>query len=321
MKTNTNSSLAVVIPHHNQTDYLINIIALINDQTCQPNQIIIVDDASPEPDFAPINDLCSSRKNMGNIELVRLEKKSGPNTAITTGLQKTTAQFVAVIACDDWISPNFFKESIEQLTKFPKAAFCFSDPSTFQQIDHKKKFNLYLSQKPAFFSPDDFVKIWSRISFTFPTNSVVYRREKLNSIGNFWASMEIYADWFACHVLALEFGACYIPKNQTSLFESSTSYSQSFSKKRRQRASFFDVTLSCLSEKHPLIASKLSQIGIVPEYNMFFLSIVLQHKVFCTKNVIVKIITRHMWAFVRPLMTRQLRLACRSFFTPRTKWH
>ena len=81
------------------------------------------------------------------------------------------------------------------------------------------QFKALPSFKPTFLTPEDIVRFWSTVSFTFPSNSAVFRRSKLIAIGKFHPKMEIYADWFACHALALENGMLPAKKFELAIFD------------------------------------------------------------------------------------------------------
>ena len=237
-----------------------------------------------------------------------MKRHSGPNVAINSGLNQSAGEFVAIIACDDWVHEDFFSCSIETLEQHEEAAFCFSDPAARKLGSPSPKyFHFGISDVSIFLKPDDLIELWSRIYFSFPTNTVIFRTKLLLNAGSFEPDLEIYADWYICHILAMQFGACYVPKNLTLLHVSKNTYSGSYSRSLQKKSAAFARVLKKICDEQNSIAVSFSRNRILPTYDLRLINIVNDNPIFATWSVRRSIALRHCWNCVRGLVPHKSR--------------
>ncbi len=307
------SNVSVVIPHRNQSANLSNMLAILERQSLTPDKIVVVDDASSSVELDRISKHFRKPNSRVRIELIRLKSHSGPNVAINTGIDHVETEYVSLVACDDWLHQDFFEENISELEKHLSAGFSFSDPGLYLSSPNRwTNSKLHLASKPTFLTPEDIVRFWSKVSFTFPSNSAVFRRSKLIAIGKFHPKMEIYADWFACHALALENGACYLPKNLSWLSLTPTSYSASFNKNVKRKKKCFEYTLGRISKFHQPMLANMQEANVLPEYDIFLAPSLFKFKEWRSSRFLFKVVCRYLWSKVLVFIPIRLRAMLRA---------
>ena len=92
--------ISVILPHHNRSHLIAAAIDSIRNQTLQPTEIIIVDDAS-EPDHR-----AALQKFSSIARIVFLEKNVGPGRARNVGVDAAQSEYLAFLDDDDEWFPN-----------------------------------------------------------------------------------------------------------------------------------------------------------------------------------------------------------------------
>lgn len=93
--------LTFIIPCYGRQQKLERAVASILAQAVQPEEIIIVDDASPEPLVLPPEMI-----TMGHLRLIRQPVNGGAAQARNTGMEAARTEWVSFLDSDDWLLPN-----------------------------------------------------------------------------------------------------------------------------------------------------------------------------------------------------------------------
>ena len=107
---------SVIIPTYGRPSYLAEAIASVLEQSVQDFEIIVVDDASPEPVTIPEDP---------RISLIRRPRNGGPSAARNTGLDAAGGRYVVFCDDDDLMSPQRLALATEGLSRAPLSV-CFS---------------------------------------------------------------------------------------------------------------------------------------------------------------------------------------------------
>lgn len=91
-------NVAVVVPTYDRRDLLIRALDSVRMQTVQPAQVVVVDDASPEP----VEPFISDQYDDHNITVVRHSNNRGAAAARNTGVEAVDAEYVAFLDSDDY---------------------------------------------------------------------------------------------------------------------------------------------------------------------------------------------------------------------------
>src|SRR5947199_5909690 len=111
-------SVGVLVPVRGPAPYLGEALESVLRQAPRPDAIVVVDDASPEPVHL---DPAHARRCM----LVRREERGGAPGARDTGLERLSADLVALIDADDVWRPGKLATQLAALAAHPEAAACF----------------------------------------------------------------------------------------------------------------------------------------------------------------------------------------------------
>jgi glycosyltransferase involved in cell wall biosynthesis len=105
MSALTLPSISVVIPAYKARNYLRESLASVAAQDYPVLEVIVIDDASPEP----IDDILqeySENKSAPRVLLLRHDRNQGLGASRNTGIQAATGEYVAFLDHDDLWAPN-----------------------------------------------------------------------------------------------------------------------------------------------------------------------------------------------------------------------
>ncbi len=97
----------IVIPCYNAQKYLLQTLKSIEDQTHQPNEILLIDDGSTDNSI-------SIAKEFG-VNIHRNPKNMGIGYTRQVGLELADGDYVAYLSADDTYHPRFLETSIKHL--------------------------------------------------------------------------------------------------------------------------------------------------------------------------------------------------------------
>jgi glycosyltransferase involved in cell wall biosynthesis len=108
----TRPSVSVVIPVYNRIEPLRRAVRSALDQTVAPDEIVIVDDASPDAVTAEALGIDDSR-----IRILRLPSNQGASAARMAGVTAARGEVVAFLDSDDTFSPGKLEAQLPLLGK------------------------------------------------------------------------------------------------------------------------------------------------------------------------------------------------------------
>ena len=300
--------ISIVIPNRNHARYVARAIDAYAAQTHRPDEIIIIDDASGDDSWRQIEALA---RQHDVIRPVRSREHKGINRTINQGLALARGAFVVVAASDDLIDPEFLRKCSRLMRAHPGAGFCFSDPSSFRVDGGKMRHHsFFISDRAKYLGPDDIEGLLRKAAFTFPANSLFFRRTALMEIGGFIPELEWHADWFAAHALGLRHGACYVPENLAFFRVSPGSYSARAFATWKGHAGVVRHFLELICGDFTDIGERLKRAAAIPEYDVRLIPLLLTHQArsrILSPRLIARILVRHAWSLVMPLLPWRLR--------------
>jgi len=199
------SKVTAVITAYNAGRYISRAIESALGQSFGPVHVIVVDDESSD------NTSEVARSYGDSVELIRLEKNSGPAVGRTTGLMNCKTEFMAFLDADDYWMPDFVQETISFLDTNPQiiavyTGFCVKD---WQGREYKMP---ELDRDDTEYYGDDgavcpnFYKFWSKY-MGIRTGTVMMRTEaalktegqradlRLTQDLEFWAYLGTFGRW------------------------------------------------------------------------------------------------------------------------------
>lgn len=148
-----------------------------------PNwELWIVNDASTEPHIREL--LGSYQAQDRRIKAIFLATNDRPANRFNSALKLATGEFIALLDCQDLLTPDALYEVALLVNRHPEADMIYSDED---KVDDRGKF------KDPFFKPD-----WCPDSFLsrmYTSNLGVYRRTQIEVIGGFrpsFAESQVY---------------------------------------------------------------------------------------------------------------------------------
>ncbi|HWF51775.1 MAG TPA: glycosyltransferase family 2 protein [Solirubrobacteraceae bacterium] len=111
-------SVGVIVPVYGAAPYLCEALESVLDQDPPPDEVIVVDDGSPEAvSLDPVH--------ATECRLVRRERRGGPGAARDTALALLTTDLVACADADDLWLPGKLAAQLDALARHPEVALCF----------------------------------------------------------------------------------------------------------------------------------------------------------------------------------------------------
>jgi glycosyltransferase involved in cell wall biosynthesis len=226
--------LSVIIPNYNHGRYIGRALESLLCQSVKPSEIIVIDDGSTDDSVAVISEF------LGRSSIVRLlknETNRGVEASISRGLTQASGDCLYWTSSDDHVLPGFVERSLAVLARYPQAGLVWSDNMTYEPATGMRNANrLCLSEPPRYFSRAELVELFRKNYIVCLSGfSSVMRRSAFLEPGVFVPSLKWYSDGFALTVIALRYGACYIPEVLTESHMSSKSYMRQGTRHRRNR--------------------------------------------------------------------------------------
>ncbi|MGI8513243.1 MAG: glycosyltransferase family 2 protein [Solirubrobacteraceae bacterium] len=178
--------VGVVLPVRTPLPYLGEALDAILGQEPAPAQVVVVDDASPDP-------LRLEPRHEGRCELLRLDASRGPAGARQAGLETLSTGLVALCDDDDAWEPGRLAAGLEALERHPDAAVCFGRaiivgeaglPTGERWAEPAAGVHAAASFGPVLYERNP-----------IPNSSALLRRTPLEQVGGFADSLTHGEDW------------------------------------------------------------------------------------------------------------------------------
>lgn len=206
-------TLTVAMPNYNHARYLPAALDAILSQSRMPDEFIVIDDASTDNSVDILKEYSA---RYPSIRLILNEKNQGAAAGLIRLLDLSTSDYFYAPAADDMIKPGFLEKSLQILSQFPEAGLC----STLSEIVDEDgrscgmlSGNPFRNKRTAHYMSVQEVRseLYKRGSW-MQGNTVMFRREALIQSGKYQTDLGPYADGFAHEVIALTYGACFVPE-------------------------------------------------------------------------------------------------------------
>ena len=130
MKSHDNLSVAAIIPTFRSEKVITRALNSVLNQTCPPDEVIIVDDASDDQTVAVIREFIV---NYPQIRLIVNSKNQGPGQSRNTAWRSATTEFIAFLDADDTWHPSKLEIQLEWFKQNPREAICGTQHRIFDQ--------------------------------------------------------------------------------------------------------------------------------------------------------------------------------------------
>lgn len=306
--------VSVVMPNRNHAHYLPRALDAMLAQTWSKLEIIVVDDASTDESRDVI---ASYQKRDSRVRLLALEDHHGVSRAVNAALEVARGEFIYTAAADDFVEPIFLARCVDEMNKHPETGMSFSDPTEFYDQESRKTiYPLCLSDRATYFSAPALVDLLSRNYFHISANTGLYRTSLFREAGGYRPELHWLSDWFVTLVVTLRHGVCYLPEQLTYVTIRSDSYSaQNLLDGKAQRA-LLEQVLKLLSDPaYADVSALMKQGALIPEYHfrtLFWLLASRQGRGLLTPKLVMRILSRATWSYLRPFFPTQWRRRIRQ---------
>lgn len=126
-------TITVVVPIYNHIQHLEECLASIIDQTSPANEVICIDDNSPDP---RVKQLLSALTRHEKIKIIYNQRNLGISVSQNLAVAQAIGQYIAFLDCDDYLSRDALKKVRERLASEEFPDYLFTDRI---DIDEKGK--------------------------------------------------------------------------------------------------------------------------------------------------------------------------------------
>jgi glycosyltransferase involved in cell wall biosynthesis len=202
--------ISVTLSNYNHAHFLPEALQALLSQSYPPSEILITDDASTDASVSVIEGF--SRK-YPTIRLIRNDRNIGAVQNTNRMFELASGDYIYSAAADDKVLPGFFEKTATMLARYPGAAFCCSDPATFdgktkEILDNR----LRLTDKPVYLSPFEVEQKMREHFFSIAGHTSVMKKTTLLNAGGLLGDLRWHSDWFLLLVMAFRCGICYVPE-------------------------------------------------------------------------------------------------------------
>jgi glycosyltransferase involved in cell wall biosynthesis len=223
-------TVSVLLPNYNHAHLIGNALSALVAQTRQPNEIIVIEDASTDDSLAVIE---SFLDELPQLRILRNRQNLGVSASINRGLIEARGSQILCSAADDWLEPDFIARMTDAIVANPQGRVCVSSYVQYYEADrrrvaHQHDSDLgpwYAAEDPEHFSPDAFRGLLKCGFVWLPVNAALVDRNALLDIGGYDPRLRWHADWFAIYTLAFRYGFTIVPEPLSVFRVASASYS------------------------------------------------------------------------------------------------
>jgi len=120
-------SISLVIPIYNTEAYIRECLVSVLNQTLLPEEIILVNDGTPDNSLGVISDLIEAHPEI----IVINQENAGLAAARNTGLTHASKEYVAFLDSDDRLAPNFLENLFTRASAQNLDVLCAGNTRTF----------------------------------------------------------------------------------------------------------------------------------------------------------------------------------------------
>jgi len=195
---------SVIIPLYNKENYIEDTLKSVLNQTFKDFEIIIINDGSTDNSLNKVTAINDKRIQLFSIE------NQGVSYARNYGIEKASANYIALIDADDIWCDNHLFELNKQISLFPDAGLYCNNYEVFykKKMSRKTKFNFHYKNNCIIV--DDYFKASITNSVAW-TSAVGFSKEKFNFIGKFNVGLKTAQDLDLWIRFALQYKVSFNP--------------------------------------------------------------------------------------------------------------
>jgi glycosyltransferase involved in cell wall biosynthesis len=222
------STITVVVPVYNGSKYLADALDSLQVQSCQPSEVVIVDDCSSDASLATVATWSARNSPRFPLRVLSTERNSGsPARPLNIGIGAAWEDLIAVLEQDDVFAPSKLLRCSEMFLKHHELNFVthgacrHQDRRSFGSIaqrnfERDSYWNSRLQQgnESAFFLESSMAVLLAVRHSMFPTGfpGIVFRKSAWEKTGGLPECHKVATDYAFLLELARGGNGCYLPE-------------------------------------------------------------------------------------------------------------
>jgi len=221
--------LSVLMSNYNHAQYIAETLNAIVSQSFKPFEVLVCDDGSTDNSVEIIQHFVDKYPF---VHLIRNDINLGIFASFNKLIALAAGDYLYSASADDKILPGFFEKSMSLLFQYPQAGLCSALSFVTDKHGGNKKIFLtpIVSATPSFFPPDKVKKIFLRDGCWVFGVTTIMRLDYFREAGGYRPELYSFCDSFVYYILALKYGACFIPEPLTAWRRQESTYSATIAK-------------------------------------------------------------------------------------------
>jgi len=205
---NPRPSVTIVVPNYNHARYLPESLGSIAAQTCAPDRVLIIDDASTDDSLAVISRFIADHPTW---ELIGHDKNQGVVRGQNEAIHAVDTDWIGFLGADDALHPTYLDKTLAQAARFPDVGLICACSEIIGSSDARALRPMMLPERrSALLGPADVRTILRTGDNYFSGNVSLYRRSAIEALGGFDEKLGSFSDAFLARQLALTFGVFFV---------------------------------------------------------------------------------------------------------------
>jgi len=201
--------VAVVVPNYNHGHFIGEALRSVAAQTCAPDLVVIIDDASTDNSIAIISSFIDSHPAW---RLIRHSVRQGVVFGQNEALQKLDVDWLTFLGADDILHESYIERACEQIELAPDAGVICGCCETIGDVTNRTLRPILLpATTTRAISGSQFRGLLTLGDNYFVGTTTMYRRRALLDLGGFDPALGAFADGFQAKQIAARFGMVFIP--------------------------------------------------------------------------------------------------------------
>ena len=239
--------LSVIITNYNHARYLPTCLQAVLDQSVQPHEIIVIDDASTDHSVEVIDGFA---RRHPLIRFYRNKENQGVVWGMNRGLDLARGDYIYYAAADDQILPGFFEKSLGLLRQYPQAALSCTIGDWWEVATGLNwHVAVSMTESAGFIAPAEMVRLEREGKLYIASHAAIMRREAILEADKFLPEFKWFCDWFAIYVAGFRHGICFVPEPLAQFNIHRASYYKSGARTPRAHRDVLQKMLDRLNQK------------------------------------------------------------------------
>lgn len=206
----TKLDLSVIIPNYNHSATIGRAIEAIAAQSRQPDELIVLDDASTDDSVDVIQTYAAKYPW---IRFERNQQNTGVNAAFRKLRTMASKEYIYLAAADDEVLPLFFESAMRMAATHPDAGILCGMTKTIDENGQEmSSLGIRRWATELFAGPEQIRHEYLESENHALPCSTIFRRAAFEEVGGYREELGCISDTFAWYAVALQHGLCYTPE-------------------------------------------------------------------------------------------------------------